>query len=368
MLASCSSFDFRYGDNEVERLTGKILGPPLEIEGDAPPTLALSDAAKRRLDERIQSGWNGAYKLRQLRMFLFDPDELGIQYDAAATRTAMGVWETGSGNCLSMTNLFIAAARYVGLNASFTTVDVAPTWDHAGATMVRYEHILATGRLGGGTEYVMDFLPEFVLDDNPSETISDRDALKLFYSNLGAEALLHGQTEAAIAYLQRALQIDPEFSNGWNNMGAALRRDDRFELAEFAYQRALDLDPGNLSAMSNLAQCYESQGRDRDAEHLMARVREYRARNPYFHFYLARLSFEQGEYETSIEFLEYSIRLKRDEPKFYEAIAKTYEQMGDEEQVAEYLALAEKFREPGAGHVPERQRQHRFFIRRIDVR
>lgn len=367
LLASCSTFEFRYDEDETEKLIREVMGPMPSSEQEVPPTLSLSDEAKAILDEKVDAGWSSPYKLNKLRDLLFEPTELGIRYDASSTRTAMEVWESGEGNCLSMTNLFVAAARHVGLDAGYETVDVTPTWDNSGATMVRYEHIIATGQLGGGSEYVMDFLPEFVIGDKASRRISDRDAVTLFYNNLGAEALVMGNPEEALAQLRNALWIDPEFSNGWTNIGAALRRLGKPKLAEFAWQRALDLDSHNLSAMSNLAQFYQSRGRDRDAEQLMRQVREYRARNPWFHFYLARLLFEEGEFRESEDFLRRSIRLKRDEPRFYEALAETYKQLGQEDRVERNLALADRYRNRTDFRPPERARQHRFFVQEIEV-
>ncbi len=367
LVSGCSSFEYRYGENDTERLSRKILGPAPAQEAATFDPLYLSPEARRQLDERIDAGWHATYKLKQLRAFLFDDEELGLEYDADATRTAMEVWDSGAGNCLALTNIFIAAARHVGLNAHYQTVEVTPTWDHSGGTMVRYEHIVASGRLGGGDEYVIDFLPEFVIGDKRARRISDTEAVKLYYSNLGAESLLAGDERQAVDYLRRSLHVDPQFSDGWNNMGAALRRQQKFELAEFAYQRALDLNPDNLSAMSNLAHFYETRGRDAEAAKMARRVSEYRRRNPYFHFYLARLLFEAGEYEGSIEFLEQSIRLKRDEPQFYEAIAESYERLGDDGRVDKYLSLAEKYRTEDFELTPRRERSHRFFTRTIAI-
>ncbi len=366
LSAGCSTFDFRYGEDEAQRLTRKILGPDPDWS-EAMPTIALDDQMKRALDERINPRWQGSFKLRELRKFLFSPEEKGIKYEATATRTAAEVWETGTGNCLAMTNLYVAAARYIGLDARYTVVEVTPTWDHSAGTMVRYEHIVATGRLPGGGEYVLDFLPEFVIGENASIHIPDRAALKLYYSNLGAEALLERNPEAALDYLRKALHIDPRFSDGWSNIGAALRRLERYDQAEFAYQRALEIDPGNLSALSNLVQFYVFQEREAESEALMRRVVQYRDRNPYYHFYIARRMFEEGEFETTIDLLQRSIQLKRDEPQFYTALAETYEQIGDDRRVDKYLALAQKHREEPRSRSGSREFGHRFFIRTIEL-
>jgi len=259
-----------------------------------------------------------------------------------------------------MTSLFIAAARYVGLDAHFQTVAVDPTWDHEGNTMIRYEHIVATGNLAGGGLYVVDFLPEFVLGDMRTHLISDEQALALYFNNLGAEGVVDGRIDDAILNLRHAINLRPQFSDAWNNIGAAMRRAGEYELAEFSYRRAIHQDYRNYSALSNLAQFYAYRGREKEASQFQGRVNRYRAQNPYFHYFHAQLSFQKGDYDGARKSLKKSIRLKREEPDFYVALAKIHEHMGEEAESIEMLALAEKYR-AGILRAPARRMNHRFW-------
>ena len=196
---------------------------------------------------------------------LYGEDQLNVRYDAASTLSATDTFEARAGNCLSMTSLFIAAARYLGLDAHFQTVAVDPAWDHQGNTMIRYEHIVATGSAGGGRSYVIDFLPEFVVGDMDAKIISDLEAHALFYNNLGAEAIVDGRVDESLVNFRRAIRLRPKFSSAWNNMGAAMRRTGQYELAEFSYLRALDQDYANYSALGNLVLLYRYTDRDGEA-------------------------------------------------------------------------------------------------------
>ncbi len=64
-----------------------------------------------------------------------------------STGTAAETFYNRKGNCLAISNLFIAAARHLGLEASYKTLSVRPTWEQAGLTLIRYEHIIAIGKL-----------------------------------------------------------------------------------------------------------------------------------------------------------------------------------------------------------------------------
>ena len=77
------------------------------------------------------------------------------------TLTAAETFESRVGNCLSQTNLFVASARYVGLDAVYEVAQLRPTWDHAGQAILRYEHIVASGILRGSGAYVFDYLHQY---------------------------------------------------------------------------------------------------------------------------------------------------------------------------------------------------------------
>jgi tetratricopeptide (TPR) repeat protein len=322
--------------------------------------LALSPEIEDLLDSKIDSSWSTRNKLKALRELLYSKDQLNIHYDAASTLTAVDTFQAKSGNCLSLTSLFIASARHVGLDAEFKSVAVDPTWDHEGKTMIRYEHIIATGKLAGGRTYAMDFLPEFMVEDMRTKRVSDEAALSLYFNNLGAEGIVDGRIEVAVTNLRQAIILRPQFSDAWSNMGAAMRRYNQYDLAEFSYLKAIDLDDSNYSAMSNLVHLYTAMGRDTEADIYSDRVDKYRSRNPYFLYFQAQLYLEEGKLDEASQVLKKSIRIKRDEPEFYISMSKIHEEKGEKEDSLKMLATAEKYRE-GVLRAPERRMNHRFW-------
>lgn len=356
--------DYSYEPAQEEELLARVLGDaPPEFDRDI---LKLSPEIKAILDSEIDRSWNGQRKLDRLRQMLFDDNQLDIQYDAFHTLTATETFNKREGNCLSLTTLTVAAARYVGLEANFQTIEVQPTWDRDGKTLIRYEHIVATGNFDFTRSWTIDFLPEFIVGDQRTEIISDDEALALYYNNLGAENIVDGRTHVGIRYLRKALHLKPNFPDAWNNIGAGLRRDGQHELAEFAYHKAIQQDGSNYSALSNLAQFYKARHRFEEAEELQRAVEGYRSRNPYFNFFIAQVLMKEGNLEEATAYLQRSIRQKRDEPDFYEAIAKVYERQGNAEQSEEMLVLAEKYRS-GELTAPPRRNHHRFWTTTLNV-
>jgi tetratricopeptide (TPR) repeat protein len=355
--------DYEYEAEEESALFKQVLGEEPAVQLDI---LAITPDIRSTLDREISRDWGSRLRLKKLRELLFSEDQLNIQYEAGNTRTASETFEARAGNCLSMTSLFIAAARYIGLEAKYQIVEVDPTWDHNGTTMIRYQHIVATGQVAGGGIYVIDFLPEFIIGDMHAYVISDLKASSLYFNNLGAEGIVDGRIDEAIFNLQQALKIRGEFSDAWNNMGAAMRRSGEYGLAEFSYLRAISQDYNNYSALSNLAQFYRFRHRPEEAATFLKRVERYRAQNPYYHYYQAKVAFQNGRYIEAESLLKSSIRLKRDEPDFYIALSKSYEKMGNTSESLAMLSLAEKYRE-GTLRAPERRMNHRYWSMVIDV-
>ena len=71
----------------------------------------------------------------------------------------------------------------------------------------------------------------------------------LCFSNLGKD-------EEAIGYYDKAISLDPNYSNAWINKGVILSDNRDFETAIRCYQTALGSDPNNILALNNLKSVY----------------------------------------------------------------------------------------------------------------
>lgn len=307
--------------------------------GDPQEILKLPDEVAYQIEAVVEEDWSHIQKFRTLGHYLFGDDKLNVQYDARSTGTAAETFYNRKGNCLAISNLFIAAARHLGLEARYKTLSVRPTWEQAGLTLIRYEHIIAIGKLDSGDDYVVDFLPELSSTSRDSQQISDQQALALYYNNLGAEALVRRETERGVGLILKSIKLWPEHSDSWNNIGAAFRRLGETRLAELSYKRALRHDGNNYSALANLTQFFIGEGRQAEAEQFIARVNRYYRKNPYYYYYLARLGFSQGNYEAARDFLDQAIDLKPDDPELYRALADTYRRLGDGAKADELASL-----------------------------
>ena len=348
LLAGCSRYlppvsEDHDSSTQADMLTA-ILGTPDDRAESVDP-LILDDDLRRYIDDHVNDKWSVKTKINALRKLMFAPENLNIKYDGSRTQTAMETFRARRGNCLSMTNLYVAAARHMNVDAKYQVVALKPTWEKTGTTMVRNDHINAVGRISGYEKYVVDFRPDVSFDENNSHSIADSHALALYYTNLGAESIIEGHPDTAVRYFRSALTISPEFADAWNNMGAALRRLGRSEQAEFSFQRAVTLDSGHYTAMSNLGHLYHERGDSRRENRYLDMVKRYRSKHPYYLFFRGRKAYDQNDYQAVREYLRKAINRKRDDPEFYLALSHVYRQLGDQRQSDINMRKAVKYRE-----------------------
>jgi Flp pilus assembly protein TadD len=329
-----------------------------------PGLLTMTPDMEAYLAEHVDPKLYGWDLVVQLQSLLFSDEYLGIVYDDAANLSASGVFTERRANCLSLVNLYITFARHLDLQVEYQTAKVRPTWNRRGELLVVSEHINALGRLTANSQYVVDFTPEVQLQQASAKTITDQEALALYFNNLAVERLINGDTDGAREKVEFALALDPSLDIAWNNLGSILGRLGQGELAEYSYQKAFWLNRNNASAISNLARLYDGRGDVELATKYAAAVEDYKRRNPYYHYMLGNAAFEEGEFADAQRHFERAIRRNDLEPDFYLALGLTHQEMGDEELGEELLLMGQAMRALG----DQRYRSSQSRLRRIDNR
>ena len=315
--------------DEAELVSGAVLELPPPA---SPLTLPTRDEVFE-LDADMRAFLTPLANIRDPRHKLLTLSELLEQHGmfsreyAEVTRTASDAFHDRQGNCLSFTMLFVGLAREAGLVANYQSVQVQPTWANDGQVVIA-SHVNAVVRTGFGEETVVDFNIRAATGDQVSRRISDTYALGLFYTNLGAEALLRGEYTASLSYLREAARVSPKIAGLWVNLGVLYSRRRHYEHAEAAYLRALEIDEDERSALANLVVVYDALGEPELAEAYRERVRGYRERNPYYHYAVATRAYEHQQFSEALVALRKALRLKPDEHEFYTLRGQALTAMG----------------------------------------
>lgn len=362
LLGACQFSGLNPGFRESDEFELQILGDSIDVPDI--DLLALDQAVIDYLDANIEPGLGGWDLVERLQAILFEPEFLNIQYDDTANFTASEAFRERRANCLSLVNLYIGMARHLGLQVSYQTVQIRPMWNRRGELLILSEHINALGRISPTNQYIIDFTPEVRLQQQTAETISDTAAQALYFNNLAVELLIDGQTQQALELFRVALALDPGLAMAWNNIGSALGRLDKPELAEYSFLKASLLDRNNASSINNLARYYAEIGDTAKSQRYRRAVQSYNNRNPYYHYMLGNLAFEEKNFDAARDHFQEAIRRNDLEPDFYLALGLTFRELGDSKAYDDLSMMSVAIRE--LGDQTYRASQNR--LRRIESR
>ncbi|MCG8415096.1 MAG: hypothetical protein MI746_12825 [Pseudomonadales bacterium] len=328
-LSACRTIDLEPGFARNESIHDQIIDQTEDLFPEIDPLL-LSEEIKQLVDEHVRPYPGEETRVERLQEILYGEEYLDLQYTDERTHTAIEAFELQEGNCLSAMNLYVAMARYAGVDANFQTVEVQPSWDRRGGLLVLSKHINATGRFNVQRRYVVDFTPEIALQQLTASVVSDQYARGLYFNNLGVEAMIAGDLEQAVIYFKNALFLESNLSIAWNNIGAAYNRLGNKEFAEYSYQMAFNADNTNATAINNLAKFYRLSGNIELAQEYALAIERFNNRNPYFHYARGQVAFNESDLDQAQTSFSRALRLKEEEPDFYLALADVYDARGYE--------------------------------------
>jgi tetratricopeptide (TPR) repeat protein len=347
--------------SDTDLLEGAVLG----WEMAAAPQLITPEEAVALDDEMrafvapYRAIGDPAMKLRRLLEGMRDRGLFAMSYSDSFTRSASRTFHERQGNCLSFTMLFVALARAAGLDARYQMVDVPPTWTNDNELVVIANHVNtavnqsyargATARSGEpfpraqfDRKIVVDFNAANFRANYQSRVVADRYVVALFYNNLAAEALVRKQYAEGFELLREAARTYSDMPAPWVNLGVLYSRVGQYAYAEAAYRRALEADPREQAALSNLVAVYNSLGDDTLAEAYRQRIRRYREINPYYHYAVAQIAFDERRFEDALAALRSAIRLKRDDDDFYDLRGRTLVELGRDDRAVASFARAKE--------------------------
>ena len=327
-----------------ELLAGAPLGDGQDPPGlvDNEDVLAVSAEMRDFLDANIHQRATIGVRMNELIDAIINGRTFGLEFDGK-THTASETFRLRQGNCLSFSNMFVAMARYVNLEASYQEVQIPPDWTIQNDVFLLNRHVNVHVDMGPLDDHVVDFNIDDFKSSYDVRRIPDSRARAHYFNNMGVESMQADDTALALGNFRRAIaDNDRQFSPAWANLGTLYSRNGHPDYAEAAYLLALRVDDRDLVAMSNLAGFYEQQGDSERAAMYRKRVMNHRRDNPYYRYQRARDAYEAEDYDTAISHLKYAIRKKNNEDQFYFLLGMCYLQKGDQRAARRWLSRAEE--------------------------
>jgi Flp pilus assembly protein TadD len=294
--------------------------------------LALPPAVQPYIDQAIAGKSTILQKVEGLAQLFGRNGALGLEYELLSAGTAAETFESRLGSCLAYTQLYIAMARSIGIDARYREIIAVPQWDMVGDFALLTRHVAAYGEVPMVGSYVMDF---GLLDRNERQfgrVISDERGRAQHFNNRGALALASGDPQSAVRYFNRALLLDRNLSFVWANLGTAYMRLDDWRRAEQALRHGLTIRSYEITAFNQLARLYQTMGRKDLMATYLDRSRSVRYQNPYLLFQRGVAARRAGELSEAITLLRRAVKTQPDEAHFYIELGRAYREAGELER------------------------------------
>ncbi len=344
ILAACSSEPVRVADIEIiAPLYPDSYSPNLEAASVAlppPELLALNEEMRDFVDRYVSSTRHPRQKLNALHSALRSSALLDMDYSSVADGTAAEVFSRGTANCLSYAHLFVAMARYAGLDANYHLLNLRPEWSRHGTHVALRQHVNVLVRLNSRQRYMVDIDPVSRAKVSSKRIISDLEALSLHHNNLAMAHLFKDDLEPAYQHSVNALRYSPDTDFLWINLGAIYSRAGNDAASQRAYEAALKLSPESPSAMNNLMVLHTRRGESEQANFWEQQILKHRDRNPYYHAYLGDSAEQAGDLEAATGHFLAAIKRKQDDAELYYRLGLLHLEQGQPTLAAEYLRQA----------------------------
>lgn len=133
-----------------------------------------------------------------------------------------------------------------------------------------------------------------------------------YYNDRGKVYLRMGRLAEAEADFRQGIELSPPYPEVWINLGQCLTRQNRMEESEAAFARAVDLDPARLEAWTNRARALQALGRRHDALAAYDAGIAADGSHPLVLANRAALRFELGRAAEALDDLERAVALAPD--------------------------------------------------------
>jgi tetratricopeptide (TPR) repeat protein len=244
-----------------------------------------------------------------LRRWLQDADPR-FEYTEDRTYPAGRFFETRKGDCFSFTNIFIALARALDVDAHYVFVrDVSMTREQGGG-YIDTSHIAAEYGTGPRPEVVDYFrypdertLPEF-------RPLTDLEAAALFNSNLAVGQMMRGRAELAEEILAFLVARAPALPELRNNLAVAMISQNRVAEARDVLQAALVRFPTYAPLYTNALTVATAQGDENMAQSLESWGESVAEDDPLFVFGQGMRRFRRHDFSGAVERFQRVTRLQ----------------------------------------------------------
>lgn len=310
--------------------------------------VALDDSIKEEFrQDRILTA-TADERIRYLMEHLLGSSQQPFLYRSNRTTPASVTYRSHAGNCLSLTLLAYAMAESLGFHADIQEVMTPQVWERRSSIDFINRHVnVRLSHPAHGLQNGIDFSRDIILDFEPSDNVSrfrhrtleQSEIVAMYFNNLGAEALVHGDLQHAFSFFRAATQVYNQFESPWINLALLYQRVGDVQTAETALRYARHLSAENESALRALYELMVKLERP-EAVTLLAEIRQRERHDPYYLLRKAKAAMAEEEWGEARDLLLAAEKLAHGFPEIHQSLAKSYAMLGQPELANAQVELA----------------------------
>ncbi len=274
---------------------------------------ALDPAVMQSLSLDGPAGRASERRLNKLVARLYGSDGIRLSYATGNTTGASETWHNKRGDCLSLTILAYASARFLGIDAQMQEVQVPVAVDrrdgvdfisgHVNVLVRNESEVFLNSRIFGVGSFIIDFEPQ-VGSRRAGQPLSEPEIVARFYNNRGTEYLVQKDDARAYAYYRAAINMAPEFAPAYGNLAQLYVRRGMLDGAEQLLRHAIALGGPSYSPLRTMHNLLLAQGRNAEVQHYAELLAKRQDQDPYYWMGLGMAALSEGRDRAAIHALE----------------------------------------------------------------
>ena len=149
------------------------------------------------------------------------------------------------------------------------------------------------------------------------------------HANLGIALHALGESRTAVRALERVLELKPDFAVAQNNLGNALEGLGKLDQAVACYRRIVELNPDHATAFNRLGNALVALKKPDEAVVCYRRTVELKPDSAQAHFNLGIALSQLGEHEEALACYRRALELKPDFAEAHNNVGNVFKDLGD---------------------------------------
>lgn len=165
--------------------------------------------------------------------------------------------------------------------------------------------------------------------------------------NKGYMAFHSGDYHKAIKHYRKAIQLDPKYTDAYDNCGIAYRRLGNLDSAAYFYKESIKINPKAMIAHGNLAIVYSEQGKLQEAIKEYEEISKNNPNDPEAPYGIAGIYLQAQQYDKALTAAKKSAELfEKYQPQYvgdaYYYVGLSYLYLNDKKNAKEYILKAKQ--------------------------